>query len=312
MITDTGYERAGSVPPVRVSSPTEERNPRTRDIDVVPTAELVAMISDEDARVVDAVRAQHPQIVAAVDIAVEAILAGGRVHYVGSGTSGRMAFMDAAELLPTFGVGEEMFVAHIAGGPGAFARAVEGAEDDAGAGRALLDDASPRDVVVGIAASGRTPYVRGALEAARELGAATVLLASNPLAPLTPLADVAILVDTGAEAITGSTRMKAGTAQKLVLNTLSTAVMVRLGKTYSNFMVEVVATNEKLRGRLVRLLEQATGHETEVCEKALRDTGGDLRVALVTLLVGVDEAAARAALAAPGVLGVRGAIDRLR
>ncbi|GAB4083407.1 N-acetylmuramic acid 6-phosphate etherase [Myceligenerans cantabricum] len=312
MIADTRYEKTESVPPVRVSSPTEERNPRTRDIDVVPTAELVAMISDEDARVVDAVRAQHPRIVAAVDIAVQAILAGGRVHYVGSGTSGRMAFMDAAELLPTFGVGEEMFVAHIAGGAGAFARAVEGAEDDAGAGRAVLDDGSPHDVVIGIAASGRTPYVRGALEAARELGAATVLIASNPVAPLATLADVAILVDTGPEAVTGSTRMKAGTAQKLVLNTISTAVMIRLGKTYSNFMVEVVATNEKLRGRLVRLLEQATGRDTEDCEKALRDVGGDLRVALVTLLVDVDQAAARAALAAPGVLGVRGALDRLR
>lgn len=312
MIADTGYERTGSIPPVRVSSPTEERNPRTRDIDLVSTPELVAMISDEDARVVDAVRAQHPQIVAAVDIAVDAILAGGRVHYAGAGSSGRMAFMDAAELLPTFGVGEEMFVAHIAGGPGAFARAVEGAEDDVAAGRAVLEGGSEHDVVVGIAASGRTPYVRGAFEAAREIGAATVLIASNPAAPLAALADVAILVDTGPEAITGSTRMKAGTAQKLVLNTLSTAVMVRLGKTYSNFMVEVIATNEKLRGRLVRLLEQATGYDTERCERTLRDVGGDLRIALVTLLVGVDEAAARAALAAPGVRGVRGALDHLR
>ncbi|GAA1874906.1 N-acetylmuramic acid 6-phosphate etherase [Myceligenerans crystallogenes] len=312
MIADTGYERTESIPPVRVSSPTEERNPRTRDIDLVSTPELVAMISDEDARIVDAVRAQHPQIVAAIDLAVDAILAGGRVHYAGAGTSGRMAFMDAAELLPTFGVGEEMFVAHIAGGAGAFARSVEGAEDDVAAGRAVLEGGSRHDVVVGIAASGRTPYVRGAFEAARELGAATVLIASNPVAPLAALADVAVLVDTGPEAITGSTRMKAGTAQKLVLNTLSTAVMVRLGKTYSNFMVEVVATNEKLRGRLVRLLEQATGHETEKCERALREVGGDLRVALVTLLVGVDATAARAALEAPGVRGVRGALDHLR
>ena len=311
MIADMSYERAGS-PPLRVSSPTEERNPRTKDIDIVSTADLVAMISDEDARVVDAVRAQHPRIVGVVDAAVTGILAGGRVHYAGSGTSGRMAFMDAAELLPTYGVGEEMFVAHLAGGPAAFARAVEGAEDDVEAGRAVLAGGSPHDVVVGIAASGRTPYVRGALEAGREAGATTALIASNPAAPLAGLADFPILVDTGPEAITGSTRMKAGTAQKLVLNTISTAVMVRLGKTYSNFMVEVVATNEKLRGRLVRLLEQATGQEPEACEKALRDVGGDLRVALVTLLVGVDETAARAALAAPGVRGVRGAIDQLR
>ena len=303
MIAEAEFERYAQSAQ-RPISPTEERNPRTRDIDVVSTADMVRMLTAEDAAVIAAVRAAPPRIVEAIDVAVEGIRAGGRVHYVGSGTSGRMGLLDAAELLPTYGVGEEMFVPHLAGGLNAFKRAVEGAEDDAAAGGALVADVGSADVVFGIAASGGTPYVGGALDTGRARGARPVLLASNPFASLAPKADIPILVNTGPEAITGSTRMKAGTAQKMVLNTFSTAVMVRLGKTYSNLMVEVLATNAKLRGRLIRLLTQATGLEPDVCENALSATDGDLRTALVMLVAGVDRSAALHALAVePGRIG---------
>ncbi|MFP3715122.1 N-acetylmuramic acid 6-phosphate etherase [Puerhibacterium sp. TATVAM-FAB25] len=294
---------------VRLASPTEERNPRTTDIDLLPTAQVVRLITDEDARVPGAVQAQADRIAAAVELAVAAIRAGHRVHYAGAGTSGRLGVLDAAELAPTYGVGPEWFDAHMAGGAEAITRAVENAEDHDRAGRADLDHVAAGDVVVGLAASGRTPYVRGALELARERGAATVLVSANPAAPLTPLADVAILVDTGPEAITGSTRMKAAGAQKIVLNTFSTAVMVRLGKTYSNLMVDVRATNAKLRARLVRLLAQATGLEPEECEPVLAEAGGEVPTALVALLGGVDVATARTALAAGG--SVRAALAGL-
>ncbi|WP_125777485.1 N-acetylmuramic acid 6-phosphate etherase [Antribacter gilvus] len=307
MIAEAGYERQAP-PGGRPVSPTEERNTRTYDIDLVPTAEVVRRLGDEDAGIVAAVRAQHPRIVEAVELAVDGIRSGGRVHYVGSGTSGRMGMMDAAELLPTFGVGREMFVPHLAGGLDAFRVAVEGAEDDVEAGAAAVGACGPHDMVVGIAASGATPYVRGALERARAARASTVLVACNPWAPLAEHVDVPILVNTGPEAITGSTRLKAGTAQKLVLNTFSTAVMIRLGKTYSNLMVEFLATNAKLRDRQARLLVQATGLDRDECEKALVDAGSDLPVALVMLLGGVDEAKARSALLGDGV---RAALARL-
>ncbi len=294
---------------VRLASPTEERNPRTTDIDLLPTAQVVRLITDEDARVPGAVQAQADRIAAAVELAVAAIRAGRRVHYAGAGTSGRLGVLDAAELAPTYGVGPEWFDAHMAGGAEAITRAVENAEDHDRAARADLEHVAAGDVVVCLAASGRTPYVRGALELARERGAATVLVSANPAAPLAPLADVAILVDTGPEAITGSTRMKAASAQKIVLNTFSTAVMVRLGKTYSNLMVDVRATNAKLRARLVRLLAQATGLEPEECEPVLAEAGGEVPTALVALLGGVDVAAARTALAAGG--SVRAALAAL-
>jgi N-acetylmuramic acid 6-phosphate etherase len=294
---------------VRLASPTEERNPRTTDIDLLPTGQVVRLITEEDARVPGAVQAQAGRITAAVDLAVAAIRAGHRVHYAGAGTSGRLGVLDAAELVPTYGVGPEWFDAHMAGGAPAITRAVENAEDDATTARDDLDHVEAGDVVVGLAASGRTPYVRGALELARERGAATVLVSANPGAPLAALADVAVLVDTGPEAITGSTRMKAATAQKIVLNTFSTAVMVRLGKTYSNLMVDVRATNAKLRARLVRLLTQATGLEPEECARVLADAAGEVPTALVVLLGGVDVAAARAALA--GGASVREALAAL-
>ncbi|MCB7137887.1 N-acetylmuramic acid 6-phosphate etherase [Cellulosimicrobium marinum] len=296
---------------LRLASPTEERNPRTADVDLLPTADVVRRITDEDTGVATAVRAQRDRIAAAVDLAVEALRSGGRVHYVGSGTSGRLGVLDAVELLPTYGVGDEWFVAHLAGGVGAMMLAVEGAEDDVALGRADVDAVGPDDVVVGLAASGRTPYVRGALDVARERGARTVLVSANPYAPLARDVDVAILVDTGPEVVTGSTRMKAATAQKLVLNTFSTATMIRLGKTYSNLMIDVRPTNQKLRARIVRMLVQATGLEPEACEDVLRSADGEVHVALVMLLGGVDDAAARDALRGSGVAGVRQALARL-
>lgn len=282
---------------------TEQRNPRTVDIDIQPAEALVDMILTEDEAVVPAVRAQGKHVAALVDAGVAALRAGGRIHYVGSGTSGRLGVLDAVELLPTYSVDDNMVVAHIAGGLDAMLRAQEGAEDDVEAGIATVADAGEHDLIVGIAASGRTPYVRGALAEARRRGLTTALVSSNPAAPLAELADIAILVDSGPEVVTGSTRMKAATAQKLVLNTFSTGVMIRLGKTYSNLMIDVIPTNEKLRRRTVRILEQAAGCTSEEASAALA-AGGALRTALVMLLAGVDAATAEAALADPSVAEV--------
>lgn len=309
---------AETLPAIDLSWPTEQRNPRTESIDTLRPAELVDLILAEDAVVVPAVRAQGARIGEAVDLAVATVRAGGRIHYVGSGTSGRLGVLDAVELLPTYRVGSDVVVGHIAGGLDALVRAAEGAEDDESAGAQVVAEAGPHDLVVGIAASGRTPYVRGALAAARERGLATVLVSSNPHAPLAELADVPILVDSGPEVVTGSTRMKAATAQKLVLNTFSTATMIRLGKTYSNLMVDVMATNEKLRRRTIRILEQATGCNPDAGRRVLDDADGDLKVALVALLADVDAGRARealqaAALASPDVdpAGIRTAVASL-
>jgi N-acetylmuramic acid 6-phosphate etherase len=268
---------------VRVSSPTELVNPRTSDIDLVSTLDLVTLINDEDRLVPDAVAAVLPTLAKLVDVAVERVAAGGRVHYFGAGTSGRLAVLDAAELLPTFNIAEGVVIAHQAGGPAAFVNAVEDAEDDAGGADA--HDVTAADVVIGLAASGRTPYVAAALGAGRAQGAPTALITSNPHPPLAQLADYLIAVDTGPEAITGSTRLKAGTAQKLVLNTFSTALMVRLGRTYGNLMVDLRASNAKLRGRSIELLMQATGATEQECREA-RDRSRDLKTALVYLLAG--------------------------
>jgi N-acetylmuramic acid 6-phosphate etherase len=286
---------------VRVDSPTEQRNPRTGDIDLLPTVDVLRMINDEDRLVPDAVRAVLPELARAVDFAVAALRAGGRVHYVGAGTSGRLATQDAAELAPTFNAPADWFVSHHAGGQSALRTAVENAEDDWDAGAAELRAAAgPGDLVFGLTASGRTPFVLGALSAAGDVGARTALLSANPKAtPAIPL-DVLIAVNTGPEVIAGSTRMKAGTAQKLVLNAFSTAVMIRLGRTYSNLMVSMKATNAKLRGRTLRILREATGLDEAECTAALMEADGDLRVALVRLLAGIDSVRAAAALSATG------------
>ena len=285
---------------LRVSSPTEERNPRTADIDVVPVLELLERINDEDAQVPAAVREVLPELAELVEVTVQRIADGGRVHYFGAGSSGRLGLLDAAELPPTFGVAPELFVAHLAGGDDAVRRAREGAEDDEAQGAREASTITPHDVVLGLASSGYTAYVGGALTRSRPAGAHTALLTSNPAAPLAPLVDTLLCVRTGPEAITGSTRLKSATAQKLVLNAFSTAVMVRTGRTWSNLMVDLVPSNAKLRGRVLRLLVQATGDDEESCELALARADQEPKTALVSLLSGADPEHARAALAASG------------
>ena len=274
---------------------TEQRHPDTMALDTLPSAGIVETILAADAGVAAAVAACAPQIAEAVDLAVATIASGGRVHYVGAGTSGRLGVLDAVELYPTYGVTEDMVTAHLAGGQDAMMRAVEGAEDDSAAGAALAREAGDHDLFVGIAASGRTPFVAGALEAARARGLRTVLVSNNPAAPIAEFADVAILPDTGPEVITGSTRMKAATAQKMVLNTFSTATMVRLGKTYQNLMINVVATNEKLEKRMVNLVVQAAGVDHDTARHLLAEAGGDLRIAVIAALSGPDVLRATAA-----------------
>lgn len=284
---------------VQVDSPTELRNPDTTDIDQLSALEILREINGEDATVPYAVAAVLPELARLVDHAVDALRAGRRVHYVGAGTSGRLAVLDAAELVPTFNIPGDWFVAHHAGGAAAMRGAVENAEDDAIAGATEMRTyVRTGDIVVGLAASGRTPYVVGALAEARRVGAITALVSANPGAAANATVDVPIAVHTGPEAIAGSTRMKAGTAQKLVLTSFSTAVMIRFGRTYSNLMVSMRATNAKLRGRTLRILHEATGAAVDECAYALAAAGGDLKVALVHLLSGVDTPAAEAALVA--------------
>lgn len=274
---------------VHFDAPTESRNPRTVDIDRLSTVDVLRRINAEDELVSAAVAAILPSLAKVVDFAVAALRHGRRVHYVGAGTSGRLAVLDAAELSPTFDVPPNWFVAHHAGGPDALFAAIEDAEDDSDAGAEEIHGAAAMgDVVMGFAASGRTPYVIGALSAARGVGARTALVSSNPQAPANADVDVPLVVDTGPEAIAGSTRMKAATAQKMVLTAFSTAVMVRLGYTYSNLMVSMRATNAKLRGRTVRILTEATGMPEEVCSDVLAAADDELKVALVHLLSGVD------------------------
>jgi N-acetylmuramic acid 6-phosphate etherase len=279
-----------------VTSPTEQRNPRTLAIDAVGTSEILQLVNNEDALVAGAVSAVIPELTKAVDAAVEAVRGGGRVHYFGAGTSGRLAVLDAAELLPTFHVPDGLVVAHHAGGMQALLRAVENVEDSEDGGAADAAAVTGQDLVVGLAASGSTPYVAGALKAARTAGATTVLVTSNPDAPLAPLADIVVAADTGPEVIAGSTRLKAGTAQKMILNAFSTTLMIKLGRTWSNLMVDLVATNKKLRGRMLRILGEATGADPAACEAALAEADGELKPALVHLLTGTPIPAARAAL----------------
>ena len=261
------------------------------------TLELLKTLNHEDAAVAAAVLKILPELAIAVDLAVERIRDGGTVHYFGAGTSGRLAVIDAAELMPTFNAPEGLFVAHHAGGVEALLKAVENVEDDADLGAQDASVIGERDVVVGITASGRTPYVAGALSVARARGAMTALITANPSAELA-VQDVHLLaVDTGPEAIMGSTRLKAGTAQKLVLNSFSTAVMVRLGHTWSNLMVDMVATNAKLRGRVIRILREASGADEVTARHALELARGELKPALVSLLAGVDADLAKNALA---------------
>jgi N-acetylmuramic acid 6-phosphate etherase len=290
--------------------PTEQRNPRTTDIDLLPTPAVLTLLHAEDALVPAAVAPVLGPLAAVVDEAAVRIRRGGRVHYFGAGSSGRIAVLDATELAPTFSLAPGIVVAHLAGGEDAMERAVEGAEDDAASGAADAAGVTAGDLVIGLSASGRTPYVAGALTASAERGAFTAVVTCNPGSPLRSLARVAMVADTGPEAIAGSTRLKATSALKLILNSFSTALMVRLGKTYSNLMVDVTATNHKLRVRKVRILREASGGDEFACEAALTQADGDLRVAMAALLAGVGAERARQALSAADG-NVRGALAAL-
>jgi len=294
-----------------LGSRTEERNWRTIDIDVVSTEEVLRLLNAEDAMVAGAVASALPALATVVDRVVERLTAGGQVHYFGAGTSGRMGVLDSAEVIPTFGLEPGIFIAHQAGGDRALGAAIEDAEDDEALGVRDAGALSAADVAVGITASGRTPYVAGALRMARSVGALTALITSNPAAPLAGLAQHRVIVDTGPEAIAGSTRLKAATAQKMVLNALSTAAMVRLGRTYSNLMASMSGINAKLRERQIRILREASGGDSdEVCRAELERCGGNLRLALLCLLSGLEPEAAGDALAAASG-SVRGALSRL-
>jgi N-acetylmuramic acid 6-phosphate etherase len=281
-------------------SQTEMRNDRTTEIDTVGTLELLRLLNAEDAVVAGAVAAILPTLAEVVDLTAVRIRDGGHVHYFGAGSSGRIGVLDAAEVVPTFGVDAGLFVAHHAGGESAVAHAVEGAEDRESLGRQAAVQVTAADVAVGLSASGRTPYVAGALRAARAAGALTVLISSNLTASLAELADRSLLVDTGPEAIAGSTRLKAATAQKMILNSLSTAVMIKLGRTYSNLMVSLSGTNAKLRQRQIIILMETSGATEAAAQAELARCGGDLRLAMLCLLSGLEPEAAAGALAAGG------------
>jgi N-acetylmuramic acid 6-phosphate etherase len=273
---------------------TEQVRADLRDLDTRTADELVAALLEAEATVPTAMAQAAPALGAAVRLAGDALARRGRLLYVGAGTPGRLAALDAAECPPTFGTDLGQVVAVLAGGRDADRRAVEGAEDDAAAGeRDLLAlDPSRDDVVVGISASGRTPYVLAALDAARRRGAATVAVVNNAGSPLAATADVAVELVTGPEVLSGSTRLKAGTAQKIALNVLSTGAMITCGKTYGAWMVDVVASNEKLRRRARRILREATGVDDARAAEVLQESGWRTKTALVALLAGtsVDEA----------------------
>lgn len=290
--------------------PTEQRNPASHDLDQLDSLALLRRINAEDRTVADAVATALPALAEVVDEAARRLRCGGRVQYFGAGTSGRLAVLDTVELAPTYSLEPGRFIAHQAGGNAALTTSIEGAEDRQEDGADAAAAVAAGDVCIGLAASGATPYVHGAMIAARRTGAYTALVSANPAAPIAVDVDVHVLVPTGPEVVAGSTRMKAGTAQKLVLNAFSTAVMVRLGKTYSNLMVDVAASNDKLRRRLLTILAEATGQPAAHCRAALAAADGDLKVALVMLLAGADAATASAALAADDGV-VRAALTRI-
>lgn len=281
---------------------TETSDPRFADLDRLSVAELATAMNDADALVPAAVRAALPSIVPAIQAASERMAAGGRLFYVGAGTPGRIGVLDAAECPPTFSTPPELVVAIMAGGPAALVTAVEGAEDDSAAGASAIDDAqiSAVDTVVGLASSGRTPYVVAAIQRARELGALTVGLSCNVDTALSAASEFPIEVIVGPEVLTGSTRLKAGTAQKLVLNMFSTIVMVRLGATYGNLMVDLKPTNHKLRERAIRMVGEITGVSRDRAQQALIDTGYDVKLTAVMLANGLSRAEAESALESAG------------
>jgi len=278
----------------------EQRNARSKNLDRMSAMQIVRLMNREDRKVAAAVGRSLPAIARAVDAIVKVIRSGGRLIYVGAGSSGRMAVLDAAECPPTFGTSPKLVQALIAGGRPAVTAAVEGAEDSvANAQRDLRAKKLTRhDVLVGITASGTTPYVLAALKRARKQGATTVAITVNPKTPVARLASILIATEVGPEVLTGSTRLKAGTAQKMVLNMLSTAAMARLGHVYENLMIDVKPSNQKVSDRIVRILAEASGTSLSAAEHALRQSGHNMRVALVMLKLGTDFRGAQRKLAA--------------
>jgi N-acetylmuramic acid 6-phosphate etherase len=291
---------------------TEGRVEGDADLDLRPTLAIVELVNDEDAKVADAVRAAAPRLAAAIDAIAERLGRGGRLIYVGAGSSGRLALVDAAECGPTFGVPPEQVLALVAGGATALAVAQEAAEDDGAAGAADVTGArvSERDAVVLLSASGETAYVTGAAREAAAAGALTVGVVCAEGSQLGRLVEHEVVAVVGPEVISGSTRMKAGTAQKLILNTISTVTMVKLGKTYGNLMVDVVASNEKLRERMRRAVMLASGASMDAADAALARADGNAKVAIVSLLAKVDAAAARQRLEAAGGVVRRALAER--
>ena len=269
---------------------TEQRNPNSMQLDSLSAQELVALINREDQQVALAVEKCLPQIASAVEKIIAAFEHGGRLVYVGAGTSGRLGVLDASECPPTYGVKPEMVVGLIAGGDHALRHPIEGAEDNVQQGQADLEEISfsAQDVLVGIAASGRTPYVLGALNYAKQLGATTVSIASNPNSKMAEVADIAIETVVGPEVLTGSSRMKSGTAQKLVLNMLTTASMVLIGKCYQNLMVDVQASNEKLKARALKIVMDATECDKDAAADVLSKAKGQVKLAILMQLSGLD------------------------
>ena len=277
---------------------TEQRNPNSMHVDSLSALEIVQLMNEEDKQVPLAIEKCLPQIAQAVECIVAAFQQGGRLVYIGAGTSGRLGVLDASECPPTFGVSPEMVKGIIAGGERALRHPIEGAEDSKA--QAVVDlqtiQFSSKDVLVGIAASGRTPYVIGALEYAKSLGSVTVSIASNPNSAMANIVDIVIYTVVGPEVLTGSSRLKSGTAQKLVLNMLTTASMILMGKCYQNLMVDVQASNEKLKARAIRIVMQATDCDKALAEETLKQADQNVKLAIMMILSGLDRAQAETLL----------------
>ncbi|WDV45941.1 N-acetylmuramic acid 6-phosphate etherase [Clostridiaceae bacterium M8S5] len=274
---------------------TEGRNPNTFGIDIASTEEMISMINEEDKKVAFAVEKEIKHIAKAVDLITESFNNGGRLIYIGAGTSGRLGILDASECPPTFGVPAQMVHGIIAGGYEAIFKAKEGAEDDINLGEKDLKDINfdKKDVLVGITASGRTPYVIGALNFAKKIGAVTIAVTNNSDSPVQNIADVGIAVVVGGEALTGSTRLKAGTAQKMVLNMLTTGSMIKIGKAYENLMVDVQSTNEKLTQRSKNIVVEATGVDESIAKEYLEETNYDVKLSIFMIKSKLDKKTAQ-------------------
>ena len=277
---------------------TEERNPRSVGMDEKSPEEILRIINAEDRRVPEAVAEAIPEIAEGVEAITEAVRTGGRVFFLGAGSSGRMGVLEASEIPPTFGVSPDLFRAFVSGGPGGVFGSVEASEDDGASGGGVLvgHDFGEKDILVAISASGRTPFALGAMRTARSLGARIVAITNNRGSTMGGLADVSIVVDTGPEVVSGSTRMKAGTAQKMVLNMLTTAAMTRLGRVHDGYMIGVRASNVKLRGRAARIVGEIAGVGPEEAMEALDRAGGDLKVAVVMIRFVIERKEAEKAL----------------